>query len=88
MILTMKNKINISLVVPSLGDTYNMFIPVNKSVGEIIKLLNQAINELTDGEFPIKNDLSLIDLLTGTIYNIEYSVKDNKIKNGSRLALI
>ncbi len=84
----MKNKINVDILVPSINETYNLFIPVNKTVGEIVKLVNQAINDLTDGEFPIKNDLSLIDLYTCTLYNFDYSVKNNKIKNGSRLILI
>lgn len=85
---SMKNKINVDIVVPSLNKTYNLFIPVNKTVGEIIKLINKAINELTDGEFPISNNLTLINLYTCSIYNVDSSVKNNKIENGSRLALI
>ena len=84
----MKNKINVDIFVPSINEVYNLFIPVNKSVGEIIYLLNKAINELTYGEFPILNNLSLLDLNTGYVYDIEMSVKNNKIQNGSRLVLI
>ena len=84
----MKNKINVDVFVPTINKTYNVFIPVNKTVGEIIHLLNKAINELTDNEFPISNNLSLINLFTNTIYNLDYSVKNNKILNGSRLILI
>lgn len=82
------NKINVEILIPAINETYNLFIPVNKTVGEVIKLINQAINEFTEGEFPMKNDLSLIDLYTGVIYNFDYSVKNNKIKNGSKLTLI
>lgn len=84
----MKNKILVEILVPSINESYNLFIPINKTVGEIIKLLNLAINELTDGEFPIKNDLSLINMYDGNIYSIDHSLKAHKIKNGSRLALI
>lgn len=84
----MKNKINVDIVVPSINETYNLFIPVNKTVGEVIKLLNLTINELTEGEFPISNNLSLINLYTGVLYNLGYSVKNNKIQNGSRLILL
>ena len=45
----MKNKINVDIFVPTINETYNVFIPVNKSVGEIIYLLNKSINELTKG---------------------------------------
>ena len=84
----MKNKINVDVFVPSLNETYNLFIPVNKTVGEVVQLVCKAVNELTDGEYPISNNLSLIDLDSGVSYNFEFSIKDNKVKNGSRLVLL
>ena len=84
----MKNKINVDIFVPTINETYNVFLPVNKSVGEIIHLLNKSINELTKGAFPISNNLSLLNLYTNSIYNLNFSVKDNKILNGSKLMLL
>lgn len=84
----MKNKINVDIIVPAINETYNLFIPINKKVGEIIKLLNQGINEITDGIFPISNSLSLINLHTGIIYDIDELVKDNNIPDGSKLVLL
>lgn len=84
----MKNKINVDIIVPSINETYNLFIPINKKVGEIIKLLNQAINELTNGDFPITNKLSLVNLINGDVYDINKLVKDNGILDGSKLVLI
>ena len=84
----MKNKILVDIFVPTLNENFNLFIPVNKTVGEVIKLVNKAINELTDGDYPISNNLSLINLEDSTIYNLDFSVKDNKIANGSKLSLI
>lgn len=84
----MKNKINVDILVPTINKTYNVFIPVNKTVGEIIYLLNKAINELTNNEFPITNNLTLINLYTNNLYDINYSVKNNKILNGSKLILL
>jgi len=83
-----KNKINVDILVPSISKNYNVFIPINKSVGEVIQLINEAINNLTDGEFPILNNLSLINLDNGTIYNVDMSIKNNKILNGARLVLM
>ena len=84
----MKNKINVDIIVPSINETYNLFIPINKTVGEIIKLLNQSINELTNNDFPISNKLSLVNLNTGEMYDISKIVKENHIEDGSRLVLI
>ncbi len=84
----MKNKISVDVLVPVINETYNLFIPINKSVGEVIKLLNQSINELTNGEFPISNNLSLINLLSGDVYDTTLTIKENGVLNGSRLVLI
>ena len=84
----MKNKINVDIIVPAINETYNLFIPINKKVGEIIKLLNQSINELSNGEFPISNKLSLVNLNSGDVYDIGINVKDSNILDGSKLVLL
>ena len=81
------NKVNVDLIVPSIGERYNLFIPVNKTVGEVISILNNMINELT-GCFPISNKLSLLDVMTMTIYEYNVELINSGIKNGSVLALI
>lgn len=82
------NKILINLVVPSLNQTYNIFIPINKTVAETIMLLNQTIHDLTDGEFPISKNLSLINCSTKQELNYDYSIKICKVEYGATLALI
>lgn len=84
----MKNKVNVDVIVPALEEQYNVFIPVNKKTIEIIFLLNKAINDISSGCFPINDELSLIDGFTGSIYDINKTVKDNKILNGSKLILM
>lgn len=81
------NKVNVDLIVPSIGEKYNLFIPANKSIGEIIVILNQAINELT-GYFPHNKTLSLLNVMENKIYDINQDLIDTGIKNGSVLALI
>lgn len=81
------NKINIDLIVPSVGERYNLFIPVNKTIGEVIVILNNTINELT-GCFPPNNKLCILDVMENTIYPYNTEVIHTGIKNGSVLALI
>ena len=81
------NKVNVDLIVPSIGERYNLFIPVNKTIGELIVILNNSINEMT-GCFPITNNLSLMDVTNMTLYDINVEVINSGIKNGSVLALI
>jgi len=84
----MKNKVNVEIIVPALEERYNVFIPVNKRTIEIIFLLNKAINEISSGAFPLSDELTLIDGFTGNVYDVNKTVKDNKILNGSKIILM
>lgn len=84
----MKNKVNVDVIIPSLEETYNVFLPVNKKTIEIIFLLNKAINEVSSGSFPISETLSLVDGFTGSVYDVNKTIKENKILNGSKLIIM
>ena len=82
-----ENKINVELIVPSVGQRYSLFIPVNKTVGEVIKILNNIIDEIT-GCFPQNNHLCILDVFENVIYNSDVEIINSGMKNGSLLALI
>lgn len=82
-----ENKVNVELIVPSVGKKYNVFIPVNKTIGEVIVILNKTINEMT-GWFPMNNKLSILNVMDNIIYEYGAEIINTGIKNGSVLALI
>lgn len=82
------NKVCVDLIVPSIEERYNVFIPVNKKTIEIIFLLNKAINDMTDGAFVISDSLSLINADNGTIYDVDQTFLENNILNGTKLILL
>lgn len=82
-----ENKVNVDLIVPSLGERYNLFIPVNKSVGEVIQIINSCLNDIS-GYFPENNKLSLLDVVKNKFYDYELLIIDTDIENGSVLALL
>jgi len=86
-ILVKDNKINVDLIVPGVDEKYNVFIPVNKTIGEVIVILANMVNELTSC-FPYVNTLSLLDLYENKIYAYDIDVKSSGMKNGAVLALI
>ena len=47
----MNNKILIEIEIPSIEKKYDVFIPINKKVGTIKKLLEQALLELSDKSY-------------------------------------
>ncbi len=82
------NKVCVDLIVPSIEERYNVFIPVNKKTIEIIFLLNKAINDMTDGSFVMSEHLSLINADNGAVYDVANTFLENKILNGTRLILL
>lgn len=82
------NKVCVDLIVPSIEERYNVFIPVNKKTIEIIFLLNKAINEMTDGAFAMSEHLSLINADNGSIYDVNSTFLENNILNGAKLILL
>ena len=84
----MKNKILIELVVPDIDKKYNLYIPINKKVGNIIVLLNRAIKEMSDGIYVGSEKTSLYDSKTGEKFAINSLVRETNIRNGSSLVLI
>ncbi len=84
----MNNKVCIDLIVPAIEERYNVFIPVNKKTIEIIFLLNKAINEMSDGSFPMSDELSLINAMDGKYVDVDKTILENKILNSTKLILI
>jgi len=82
------NKVCVDLIVPSIEEKYNVFIPVNKKTLEIIFLLSKAINDMNDGSFPGGEHLSLINAEDGKVYDVEKTFLENNILNGTKLVLL
>jgi len=83
-----KNKILIELEIPLIEKKYDLFIPINKKVGTIKKLLEDALLDLSDNAYIIKEDSNLYSKENGTIYDVNKTVRDTDLKNGSRIILL
>lgn len=84
----MNHKVLVEVYVPELDVKYNLFIPVSKKIGNIILNLVKAINELTQGAYPIGVNHALMNSETCMIYNVDLNLKDADILNGTKLILI
>lgn len=84
----MKNKLLIELIVPEIDQKFNLFIPINKKIGNVIVLLNKSVSELTNGLYIGSSTTSLYNRQTGNKYNIDDLVRNTDIRNGVSLVLI
>ena len=83
----MKNKYNVQLSVPSIYKTFDIMIPINKTVGETIFILIKALNELTNNSFNVPNNMYLYNQFDGKKYDLDEFIYNTDIKNGSFLIL-
>lgn len=84
----MKNKVLVQLLVPDIGEEYNVYIPVNKKIGNIIILLTKAINEFEAEIYTEEKQNCLYDGSTGERYAINDLVRNTNIRNGTKIILM
>lgn len=81
------NRILIKLYVPTIEKIYDIWIPINKSVYNIEKLLIKGIKSFNNNyepkEFPV-----LYNKVNAKIYDINAKIIDTDIRNGTELILI
>lgn len=82
------NKILVKLYVPTIGEQYDVWIPVNRKIYSVIKLIVKVVNEFTNGENNPSKLPVLYNKKTGKIYDINFTVSDSEIENGSEIMLI
>ena len=82
------NKVLVKLYVPLLEEVYDIWLPLNKSVSNVIVLLVKAVNEFCGGYYQPEQMPLLYDKLKGKAYNINVTIKDTNIRNGAEIILI
>lgn len=83
-----KNKILIELYIPVIEKNYDLYIPINKKIGTIKKLIEDGLVDLTDNAYIIKESTNFFSKETGEIYDVNKTVRETDLKNGSRIVLI
>lgn len=83
-----KNKILVELEIPTIEKKYDLFIPINKKIGTIKSLIESALLELVDNSYEIKEDTNLYSKDTGIVYDVNTTVRDTDLENGSRIILL
>lgn len=84
----MNNKVLVEVIVPLLEQKYQIYIPISKRISEVIKLIEKALIEMTNGYYPNKESSVIIDAESGNVFDINITVKESKMINGSKIILI
>ena len=83
-----ENKVLVSVNVPSLEEKYDIYIPVNRKIHSVLKMIMMSLYELSRGSFDMQKKYVLYNALTGTMYDMNMLVRDTDIRNGSMIILL
>ncbi len=82
----LKDKVLVNLYVLKLDKKYEIYLPVNEKIGNIIMLLEKQLFSSAAG-MSIDHSI-LLNLSSGTFYNYNDIVRNLDIKNETNLMLI
>lgn len=82
------NKVIVNVYVPILNISYDIFIPVQLQIFEVTELVKKAVFELSEGRFMPTFDTAISIRASGEILDINSTVFELGIGNGTKLMLI
>lgn len=82
------NKVLAEIFVPVLDYTFDAFLPLESPMSQVLELLKKAVKDMSDGRFIADENTAICHREDGTILNINLSVYELGIHNGSKLMLI
>ncbi len=82
------NKVLVQLSIPVTGESYDILIPRTLSVSQVTHLLAAFFVGMTGGAYMPDDESVLCSMEDGRIYNVNSSVENLHLKNGSNLMLI
>ena len=84
----MKNKVLVELIVPTIESSFDLYLPINKRIGNIIALLNKTVSEISDGCYEGNSNTSLYNRDTNQKYEVNTLLYNTDIRNGTTLILL
>lgn len=82
------NKVLVNVYIPILNRAYDVFIPLQSQIFEVTELIKHAVTELSEGQFMASRDTVLARKATGEILDVNSTVFEMEIGNGTKLMLI
>ena len=80
-------RVYVTLEVPILDTSYELLVPIDRRIHDLIELLRENIKELKANYYKDKIP-NIFNKSNGTLYDMNLLIKDSDIKTGTRLILI
>ncbi len=81
----MENKVLIKLTVPTLNETFDLFLPVNEIIWKVKKMLIKSISDLTGTSLDNNKEYILLNKDSCRVYHNNEVIINTDIRNGTEL---
>ncbi len=83
----MNFRVYVTLEIPILDEKYELFVPIDRRIHDVIGLLRANMPELNENYYQNRIPC-LYNKSSGELYDMNQIIKDSNIKTGTRLLLI
>lgn len=83
----MNFRVYVTIEAPILEKKYELLVPVDRRIHDLISLLKNNIPELSNNYYK-NNNPNIYNKSSGELYDINLIIKNSNIKTGTRLILI
>ncbi|WP_223592678.1 methyltransferase [Neobacillus bataviensis] len=82
------HKILVEVYNPASNHSFDVFIPLKSKIYEVTYLLSNTVTELSQGHYKATQQTALCDRITGQVFDINMTIEEIGLKNGSKLMLL
>lgn len=82
------NKLLVKITCPLISQEYEVFIPINKTIGKITSLLQKTIIEFNVEMIPTRKNAVLVKAETNEVLDASKLVCETSIKQGDTLVIL
>lgn len=83
----MNFRVYITLDVPILDKKYELLVPIDRRIHDLVGLLKENLPELRENYYKSRTP-NIFNKSSGQLYDMNEIIKDSDIKTGTRLILI
>ena len=83
----MSNKVLIKLTMPTINESFDLFLPVNEIIWKVKKMLIKSISDLTGSELIDSQNYILINKKNSRVYHNNEIIINTDIRNGTELLI-
>ena len=82
------NKVLVEVYVPVANIRYDVYIPLESKIGEIAKLLANAMSDLSNHKYMPDQIITMSNYVTGKEYDKDLRCFETDIENGSQILIL